>query len=115
MNSRFSREEFAERDSHLEVLNCLAKPGDIYIFDSNGMHSGNRTNGRTPDTFTIVYTRLSDAVWAHRIPPEFLAGFSERQLQPLKWILQQDRRKRSLAPPVNSWVDGLFRIDKWPL
>lgn len=115
VNSRFSREEFAERCSHLEVLNCYAKPGDIYIFDSNGIHSGNRTIGRTRDTFIIEYTRQAHAVWAHRIPAEFLEGFSETQIEPLKWILRQDRRRRPLAPPVNSWVGQLLRVDKWLL
>jgi len=115
VNSRFSHEEFAERCSHLEVLNCYAKPGDIYIFDSNGIHSGNRTNGRARDTFIIEYTRLAHAIWAHRIPPEFLQGFSEKQLEPLSWILRQDRSKRPLAPPVNSWVDQLLSVDKWLL
>lgn len=112
-NSRFSKQEFAAGYGRFEVLNCLAKPGDIYIFDSNGIHSGNRTRGRTRDTFIIEYTRLSHTVWAHRIPREFLAGFSTRQLEPLRWILRQDRCRRPLAPPVNSWVDGLLRIDKW--
>jgi hypothetical protein len=115
VNSRFSPEEFAARCGHLEVLNCYAKPGDIYIFDSNGVHSGNRTGGRTRDTFIIEYTRLSSAVWAHRIPPEFLSGIDAPRLRPLQWILRQNRKSRPLAPPVNSWVDGLLRIDKWSL
>ena len=115
LHTRFSREEFAARCGHLEVLNCYAKPGDIYIFDSNGLHSGNRTIGKTRDTFVIEYTRLSSAVWAHRIPPEFLSGIDARRLRPLQWILRQDRGSRPLAPPVNSWVDGLLRIDKWSL
>jgi hypothetical protein len=115
VNSRFSREEFAERCGHLEVLNCYAQPGDIYIFDSNGIHSGNRTNGRTRDTFIVEYTRLSHSIWAHRIPAEFLEGFSEAQLEPLKWMLRQDRSKRRLAPALNSWVDQLPRVDKWLL
>jgi len=114
-NSRFSHEEFAERCGRMEILNCYAKPGDIYIFDSNGIHSGNRTNGRPRDTFIIEYSRLSHTIWAHRIPPEFLQGFSEKQLEPLSWMLRQDRSKRSLAPAVNSWVGQLLRVDKWLL
>jgi hypothetical protein len=115
VNSRFSSEEFAERCSHLEVLKCYAKPGDIYIFDPNGVHSGNRTGGRTRDTFILEYTRLAHTVWAHKIPREFVEGFSEGQLEPLAWILSQDRSKRPLAPPVNSWVDQLLSINKWSL
>ena len=113
MDSRFSREEFAACCGSLRVLNCYAKPGDIYIFDSNGLHSGNRTNGRPRDVFIIEYTRLANAVWAHNIPAEFLTGFEEKHLRPLQWILRQDRRKRPLAPPVNSWVEGILRVDKW--
>jgi hypothetical protein len=115
VNSRFSPEEFAARCSGLDVRNCYARPGDIYIFDSNGIHSGNRTSGRIRDVFIVEYTRLTQTVWAHRIPPEFLAGFSEEQVMRLQWILEQDRSKRSLAPPVNSWVDQLPRVDKWLL
>ena len=114
-NSRFSQEEFTERCSRMEILNCYASPGDIYIFDSNGIHSGNRTNGRTRDTFIIEYSRLAHTIWAHRIPPAFLQGFSEKQLEPLSWILRQDRNKRALAPAVNSWVGQLLRVDKWLL
>ena len=114
-NSRFSQEEFTQRCSRMEILNCYAKPGDIYIFDSNGIHSGNRTAGRTRDTFIIEYSRLAHTIWAHRIPPEFLQGFSEKQLEPLSWMLRQDRSKRALAPAVNSWVGQLLRVDKWLL
>jgi hypothetical protein len=113
VNSRYSREEFAARCGHLEVLNCYAKSGDIYIFDSNGLHSGNRSAGRARDVFILEYTRLSNTIWAHNIPAEFLAGFDEQQLRPLQWILRQDRRARPLAPPVNSWVDNVLRPDRW--
>ena len=115
VNSRYSREEFAERCGNTQVLDCHAMPGDIYIFDTNGVHSGNRTNGRTRDTFTVAYTRMAHTIWAHHIPAEFLAGFSEQHLEPLQWILRQDRGKRSLAPPVNSWVAQLPRVHKWLL
>lgn len=114
-SSRFSQEEFAERCSQMAVLNCYAKPGDVYLFDSNGIHSGNRTNGRTRDTFIIEYSRLAHTIWAHRIPPEFLQGFSGEQLEPLSWMLRQDRSKRALAPAVNSWVEQLLRVDRWLL
>jgi hypothetical protein len=114
-NSRFGAEEYATHCGGMEILHCTAQPGDIYVFDSNGIHSGNRSSGRTRDTFIIEYTRLAHAVWAHRIPPEFLQGFSKQHLEPLSWILRQDRSKRPLAPPVNSWVGQLLRVDKWVL
>ena len=113
VNSRYSREEFDARCGSLEVLNCHARPGDIYVFDSNGLHSGNRTNGRARDVFILEYTRLSHAVWAHEIPEAFLAGLGEAERRPLEWILRQDRRQRPLAPPVNSWVDGLLHPSQW--
>lgn len=115
VNSRYSAEEFEKQCAGMAVLNCLARPGDIYVFDSNGLHSGNRSMGRARDSFIIHYTRTWQAVWAHRVPPEFLAGFGDEQLKPLKWILRQDRRARPLAPPINSWVDGLLRVDKWSI
>jgi hypothetical protein len=112
-NSRYSADEFAKHCSGMEVLACVAQPGDIYIFDSNGLHSGNRSMGRVRDTFIIHYTRMWQAVWAHRIPPEFLTGFSEEELRPLAWMRAQDRTRRPLAPPSNSWVDGLMRLSQW--
>jgi hypothetical protein len=115
LNSRYSAEEFKKHCAGMEVLKCVAKPGDIYVFDSNGLHSGNRSTGRARDTFIIHYTRVWQAVWAHRIAPEFLAGFSDEQLKPLAWILRQDRARRPLAPPNNSWVDGLLHPGQWSL
>jgi hypothetical protein len=113
VNSRFTPDEFEKYCGKMEVLNCYAQPGDIYVFDSNGIHSGNRTNGRRRDVFILEYTRLAETVWAHRVPPEFLDGFSSSELEPMKWVLRQDRHSRPLAPPVNSWVDQLLRINKW--
>lgn len=115
VNSRYSEAEFAKHCAGMEVLKCYARPGDIYVFDSNGLHSGNRSMGRTRDTFIIHYTRVWQAVWAHRIPREFLAGFSAEQLRPLEWMLRQDRARRPLAPPNNSWVDGLLHPTQWSL
>jgi hypothetical protein len=113
LNSRYSAEELAQHCPQGEVFSCLAKPGDIYIFDSNGLHSGNRSMGRTRDTFILHYTRMRQAIWAHRVPHEFLAGFSAEELKPLDWMLAQDRSRRPLAPPNNSWVTGLLRPDQW--
>ena len=113
LNSRCTSDELTRYCGNPEVVRCMAHPGDIYIFDSNGLHSGNRTNGLARDTFILEYTRLAHAVWAHHVPRELLTEFSEEQLRPLKWILEQDRSQRPLAPPINSWVDGLPRVDKW--
>ena len=114
VNSRYTSDELAQHcGGEPEIRRCLASPGDIYIFDSNGLHSGNRTSGLARDTFILEYTRLAHAVWAHRVPKEYLTGLSDEQLRPLSWILAQDRSQRPLAPPVNSWVDGLPRIHKW--
>jgi hypothetical protein len=112
-DSRFTSEEFAAHCGHLPILNCYAQAGDVYVFDSNGIHSGNRTLGRTRDVFVIEYTRQAQTVWAHRIPDEYLRGFDEQRLGPLQWILRQDRTKRPLAPPVNSWVGQLPYVHQW--
>jgi hypothetical protein len=113
VNSRFSADEFAANCGGMEVLKCVAQPGDIYVFDSNGIHSGNRTGGRTRDTFIIEYTRQAQAVWAHTVPAEFLHGFDEAQREPFRWILREDRRGRPLPPARNSWVDQMFRVHEW--
>lgn len=112
-NSRFNDEEVKQSCDGMEVFRCVAEPGDIYVFDSNGIHSGNRTQGRVRDTFIFCYTHLANTIWAHKVPAEYVAGYTPEQLRPLDWIRKQDRAVRALAPEINSWVGELPKIGKW--
>jgi ectoine hydroxylase-related dioxygenase (phytanoyl-CoA dioxygenase family) len=78
-----------EKGKQLEPFECTGKPGDVILFDGNGLHRGNRNTGRTRDTFMVRYSAKPIHGWRMTIPKAFLDGCDDEQLAALnrnRWV-----------------------------
>jgi hypothetical protein len=76
--TRFTREDRTGRFSAHEQVDCLGAAGTVLVFDSNGIHRGNRTLGATRDTLICSY--LPGGVsWPVVVPKKFAESFSPLQ------------------------------------
>jgi len=104
----------------IEVLKTTGRAGDVFFFDSNGMHSGNRSGGAVRDALFVEFTadRNRGNIWGTALRRSAVPEALRAQGSPLaaflevtpKWIRVegQERRKRptwavSLEDP-RSWV-----------
>jgi hypothetical protein len=103
----------------IDIFKATGRAGDVFFFDSNGMHSGNRsTSGATRDALFLEFTadrnwasiwgtalRRSEIPEALKVPGGPLGRFLE--VAP-KWARQEQKRTRptwavSLEDP-RTWV-----------
>ncbi len=77
-NSRFTEEEVLNLFPNNSHKKCTGEAGTIYIFDSNGMHRGNRSLGRARDSL-ITSFNAGRYIWDF----ELNSGFKTR-LNPLQ-------------------------------
>jgi hypothetical protein len=82
-NSRFTREDVERMYPHLEQMTCTAAAGSIMIFDSNGLHRGNRSNGATRDNLVCNYN-FGYMPYPLHIPSEAAGRLSAAQRELLR-------------------------------
>lgn len=72
-NSRISDEEV--NSLGLDIFECCGKAGDAFIFDSNGIHSGNRSLTKIRDSIIVQYN-AGRYQWSFDIPKVIRKGLS---------------------------------------
>lgn len=115
LDNRCSLDYVRERLGEFEVVESQGRAGDVFLFDSNGAHRGNRKpGGAVRDAFFVEYSGDRSDVWGGDLAPAALdelvlpAGdpfTAFRAAQP-KWLRPMTRR----AP---SWAENLPDIGSW--
>ena len=77
INDRFTEDEVKSL-AGLQEFHCLGKAGTVFIFDSNGLHRGNRSLGATRDSLITNYT-AGRYIWGFNIPERFVRGLTLSQ------------------------------------
>jgi hypothetical protein len=111
-NSRLDPSCYGGRLASAPIFKALGRAGDAFVFDSNGLHSGNRTMGAVRDVFILHYTADHSFVWKLSIDPRALGGRTARELRPLRRVLALKDRP-GLIPPYRSWVESLPHPASW--
>jgi hypothetical protein len=78
-NSRFGEEEVRNLFPGASHMRCTGAAGTVFVFDSNGMHRGNRRTGRHRDTL-ITSFNAGRYVWTFDVPRTFQEALNGGQL-----------------------------------
>jgi GT2 family glycosyltransferase len=102
----------------IEVVKLTGRAGDAFLFDSNGMHRGNRSRGRIRDAFFVELTadRNMTNVWGseirrRRLEPAFL--HAHHPLGPLLSVTPKWRRLEPQQRKRPSWAESLENPESW--
>jgi hypothetical protein len=104
-----------QRLGELEIIHATGQAGDVFLFDSNGAHRGNRKPaGAIRDTFFIEFSSDRSDVWGGDLPTgcaeELLKisdnPFTEFVSAAKKWTVPVTRK----AP---AWVENLTDVTRW--
>jgi hypothetical protein len=100
----------------IEIYDATGKAGDVFIFDSNGAHRGNRReSGNIRDVFLVEFTADKSEVWGADIDPTVLAELSFSGVNPFERLLAVEHKKWE-APSTRSapaWVENLPHVERW--
>jgi len=115
MRSRLSLDYCKERMTTTPIFTCKGKAGDLFIFDTNGVHSGNRTAGRARDTFIISYSTGKNHIWRFPFDHAKAIQYTENGYNPFAKVIAECKKdpKAPMFPEIRSWVDGVLQINTW--
>lgn len=120
----FLSNKITYEDCHLDAssvkeIHSTGKAGDIYFFDSNGMHRGTRSEGRMRDALFIEYTADNNwkNIWGTDIPDslkEKIKNGDDNLLKEYvsvkpKWARAKERDQRKLP----TWAESLEEPELW--
>ena len=77
-NSRYTEDEVRSY-ANFERVDCIAPAGSVWVFDSNGFHRGNRSEGAHRDALISHYSS-GRYIWKMEIPRESTSGLLPEQV-----------------------------------
>ncbi len=102
----------------IEIVKLTGRAGDAFLFDSNGMHRGNRSRGRVRDAFFVEFTadRNMTNVWGSevrrsRLEPALL--HADHPLGPLLSVTPKWKRVEPQQRRRPSWAESLEYPESW--
>lgn len=101
--------------AELSIFDAVGRAGDIFVFDSNGAHRGNRRpTGGVRDVFLFELSADKSNVWGGDIDRALLADLSRRGSHPFGPMLAAQKK---WAQPVTrahpTWVENLPHVRRW--
>ena len=105
--------------SNPEISRTFGVAGDIFMFDSNGMHRGVRTAGRVRDAYFIEFTagKNKNNIWGSEVTGSHIE-ISKNDINSPLWQLLNTTPKwiRSKTQPPRkhpSWIESLQNPQLW--
>jgi len=118
LDNRCSLDYCREKLDEIEVFDAVGRAGDVFLFDSNGAHRGNRRlGGAVRDAFFVEYSTDRSDIWGGDIPEGAVDNMNFPGVNPFhafmaaekKWDQPATRQKPTWAenlPDVSSWVQA---------
>jgi hypothetical protein len=99
----------------LEIFDSTGQAGDVFFFDSNGVHRGNRRpDAPVRDTFFIEYGIDTSNIWGGDPPRELVSALATPDNAPFAELLAAERKwERPSTRRHPSWIENLHAIDAW--
>ncbi|MBY0353362.1 phytanoyl-CoA dioxygenase family protein [Candidatus Babeliales bacterium] len=93
------------------IFKALGKAGDIFLFDTNGIHKAN-CGELARDTFIITYSADKQLVFKSTLPFGAFDGLTVDERHPFFRTLAAQSRQY-FAPQYGGWLGSLEHVDSW--
>jgi hypothetical protein len=99
----------------LEIFETAGRAGDVFFFDSNGVHRGNRRpDAPTRDTFFVEYGIDTSNIWGGDPPRSLTTALGAPDDAPFTELIAADKKwQRPQTRRHPSWIENLYAIDAW--
>ena len=110
-----SLEYCQEKLGKVEIRHTIGKPGDVFIFDSNGTHRGNRRpDARVRDTFFVEYNTDASNIWGGDVQADVFDGLAFPNGNPFTDLMSAEKKwTRPVTRTHPTWIENLPRIETW--
>lgn len=104
-----------ERIGRLELFNTEGRAGDAFLFDSNGIHRGNRRpEGAVRDACFVEYSGDCSDIWGGDIPEGALDRLTFQRGNPFARFLAAEKKwERPVARKIPTWAENLPNVSAW--
>lgn len=93
------------------IFKALGKAGDIFLFDTNGIHKAN-CGEIARDTFIITYSPDKHLIFKVTLPYQFFDNKVVDERHPFFRVLAAQSRKYFM-PAYGGWLGSLDHVDAW--
>ena len=99
----------------LEIFETTGRAGDVFFFDSNGIHRGiRRPDAPVRDTFFVEYGIDTSNIWGGDPPRELVASLAVKDSAPFAELLRAGRKwDHPVTRKHPTWIENLYAIDAW--
>lgn len=112
----FTLDSCRELVGEIEISRTIGKAGDVFAFDSNGAHRGQRSaTAATRDAIFLEFSHLPSDVWGGDVRLKLAATDPLSKLHPL-WYLKYSKKKwesPKRPPGAPTWMLDLDAPERW--
>jgi hypothetical protein len=99
----------------VEVFDAVGSAGDVFIFDSNGAHRGNRSESADiRDVFMVEYTADTSHIWGGDVDRRVLDGLGPMRANPFERLIAAKKVwEQPLTRRAPTWIENLPHVERW--
>ncbi len=99
----------------IEIYDAVGRAGDIFLFDSNGAHRGNRKEAASVrDVFIVEYSADPSQIWGGDVDRSLIDHIRLRGHNPFQRLLTVEKTwQRPFTRKFPTWVENLPHVDRW--
>ena len=121
LKNKLDIDYFRSYVNRIEIMKLTGKAGDMFIFDTNGMHRGYRSKGRVRDAFFVEFTanRNKNILWGSELKRDQIPQLIRSPNHPFQQFLAVTPRWRRFKNKTEQikhsleWVDSLNNPELW--
>ncbi|MEZ4331493.1 MAG: phytanoyl-CoA dioxygenase family protein [Myxococcota bacterium] len=106
---------YERRRGRVSIVETTGRAGDVFFFDSNGIHRGQRRpDAPVRDTFFVEYGIDTSNIWGGDPAREVLDRFAAPDGAPFAELCAAERKwLRPMTRRHPSWIENLYDVDAW--
>jgi hypothetical protein len=110
-----SLEYCRENLGEVEIRQTTGRAGDVFVFDSNGVHRGNRSaDARVRDVFFVEFSNDTSNVWGGDVHEDVFEGVSFPRGNPFDALMSAEKKwVRRVTRELPSWLENLSSVERW--
>jgi len=98
----------------LEIYDAVGVAGDVFVFDSNGAHRGNRRqSAAVRDVLLLEYTADRSEIWGGDIDADLVAELGGPPSPLERFVAAQKKWTLPFVRRFPAWVENLPHVDRW--
>jgi hypothetical protein len=104
-----------ERLGGIEIRETRGAAGDAFVFDSNGVHRGNRrADASVRDAFFVEFSNDTSNVWGGDVHADVFAGVAFPRGNPFGALMAAEKKwARGRSRELPTWLENLPEVGSW--